>query len=305
MGARLTCEVPLPLPRARGPERWEVSLRQVASLPPQPELLRHEEPDFPGGPVLRLYTDAREHGARLEYAGWRFVFERGRPEITYTQTGPARVALEQIVERALLPLYLLSTRHGLVALHGGAIASDGRAWACVGISGAGKSTAALELVRRGARLICDDMAMVEAAEGIALPGAVTLRLWRDQLQEAVEDAPIGGAPQKRWFRLGDERGAPAPTSLAGILVLSPDDGAPATGALEGLRGVEALTALLAQTFDIRWPGQAWARRRVRHTRRLVEGVPIWRYRYARDPQGRPLHVEGIARHIGLESGGDR
>ncbi|MGN6558781.1 MAG: HPr kinase/phosphorylase [Solirubrobacterales bacterium] len=62
---------------------------------------------------------------------------------------------------------------GLEVLHAGAVVFDGGAVAISGPSGAGKTSLALALVRRGAELLADDVVAVEGAgeELLAHPGA--------------------------------------------------------------------------------------------------------------------------------------
>jgi hypothetical protein len=86
---------------------------------------------------------------------------------------------------------------GHLALHASAVCIDGRAVALLGPKGAGKSTLALSLVRRGARLITDDTLIVrfnEQGAPWAAPGLQRIRLWEDSARAlGAESAPSSGA----------------------------------------------------------------------------------------------------------------
>jgi len=73
---------------------------------------------------------------------------------------------------------------GGIALHASAVAIDGRAIAFLGSKHAGKSTLAMALVRRGARLLTDDTLVLRFDGGAgghvwATAGVQRLRLWDD------------------------------------------------------------------------------------------------------------------------------
>lgn len=76
------------------------------------------------------------------------------------------------------------------ALHASAVEIDGRAVLFSGRCGAGKSTLAAGFLKRGARLISDDIAVIEQIGGrfFALPAFPLLKLWPDSLQSLGYDA---------------------------------------------------------------------------------------------------------------------
>ncbi|WP_417898980.1 aldolase [Bacillus haimaensis] len=90
-------------------------------------------------------------------------------------------------------LYLLGTCMGailmqrrILPLHGSAIAIDGKAYAIVGDSGAGKSTTASALLKQGYELISDDVIPVSFNEqGIPLvtPAYPQQKLWQESIDE--------------------------------------------------------------------------------------------------------------------------
>jgi hypothetical protein len=67
-------------------------------------------------------------------------------------------------------LFSVSLVRGGVALHASAVELTGGAVAVVSATGSGKTTLAAELIRRGGRLLCDDILFLRAEEG-AISGA--------------------------------------------------------------------------------------------------------------------------------------
>lgn len=120
---------------------------------------------------------------------------------------------------------------GLIGIHAGAVEVDGRAIAISGRSKAGKTTLVLELVRRGARLLSDEMAVIARDGRTVLPYARGLHIRPDTADLIPELAflrqrprhEIGGgsewslAPDELARVVGTALGSPAP--LAGILLL--------------------------------------------------------------------------------------
>lgn len=72
----------------------------------------------------------------------------------------------------------LLVQRGYLVLHGNAVSFGDRCLVCVGASGSGKSTLAAALMRRGHRILADDVVPVDA-ECRVLPGFPRLKLWHD------------------------------------------------------------------------------------------------------------------------------
>ncbi|MDQ0256590.1 hypothetical protein J2S74_004012 [Evansella vedderi] len=97
------------------------------------------------------------------------------------------------VDEDHIRLYLLGTCMGailmqrkILPLHGSAIAIDGKAYAIVGDSGAGKSTTASALLARGYQLISDDVIPVSLNEGkvpMVTPAYPQQKLWQESIDE--------------------------------------------------------------------------------------------------------------------------
>jgi hypothetical protein len=82
---------------------------------------------------------------------------------------------------------------GVECLHASAVALDGGAVAFAGVSGAGKSSLALALARRGARPLADDVLALEPAPSGALLAHAALPRMGVRRTEAVRAGVAGGA----------------------------------------------------------------------------------------------------------------
>ena len=268
----------------------------------------HHALDHPGGPALEVFEAQGGSLIQVSYAGVSARWRRDESVLGWWPRGPAQVELSHIVERVLAPLHLMTTCPGLLALHGSAVRSaQGQAVVFIGGSGAGKSTSAYELARMpGAALMADDLVLVDVERGLVLPGAPTLRLWRQALPEAVSQAPVSLAMDKQWFQLPEAWAVLQPCPLGGIFALERDGRAPVGGQGQPLRGLEALTSLLAQCFDWDEPWAAWASARMGAAARLASQGWVTRWRFAPSASGHPEHLEGLAHLARLEaSAGER
>lgn len=136
-----------------------------------------ETDGLPGGRMLGPYLSAAPRALWFsvpEVA--RFVVRDGREII---------VDPHPFVDEDTLRAYLLGSalgamlhQRGLIVLHGNAIRIGDGCLVCVGPSGAGKSTLAAEFMRRGYRILSDDVVPVDG-KCRALPGFPRLKLWQD------------------------------------------------------------------------------------------------------------------------------
>lgn len=126
---------------------------------------------------------------------------------------------------------LLALR-GTEVFHGSAVARNDGAFAVLGVSGAGKSTAALSLVRRGWEFVTDDLLAFDQRGGL-LAGPPFLRLDPRSLPPSGVSALDGGG-KVRW-RAPSSIDAESPRT---VLVL--DDRFPRLARVRGARAVDAI-----------------------------------------------------------------
>lgn len=123
---------------------------------------------------------------------------------------------------------LVAHADGRLALHASAVSIDGRAVAFLGPKHAGKSTLALALVRRGARLVADDTLVVRveaACEPRVTVGVQRPRLWNDALDAlALRGSSGGDKPIVDPLPSDCLEHAEVPLSACYVLAPIPDDG---------------------------------------------------------------------------------
>jgi hypothetical protein len=174
---------------------------------------------------------------------------------------------------------------GAVVLHGAVVRVNGRAVALLGASGAGKSTAALALVRQGASLLADDVTVLchEGGRPRVQPGVPRIRL---RPEPAVIDGLAGRAELVRvdtWpphdkgeVAFGGTSASREPTPLAAIYVLGERDPGRVDSELVAEPPPIALGSLMGHRhapFLLRPTDQA---RDFAALGRLVRQVPVYR-----------------------------
>lgn len=150
--------------------------------------------------------------------------------------------------------FALRLRGGL-ALHASAVCLEAGAVALIGPHGAGKSTTAAALARRGHPIVTDDVLHLSRAGGgwIAHPFAAHVRLWPDgaalALGAAVELPRLTPTWDKRVLIVGaaGTHGTRAAVALAGLVLLDPIDHGAGEPCLRNIRPAEALVRLAANS----------------------------------------------------------
>lgn len=172
---------------------WRLRLATLAA--PCIELHIHAQPPASAAPDA-----ARVPGVGAARIAWHERRVDVFPEADAWQRG----RIEDWLLQSVLPL--VAVRLGCVCIHAVAVASSNDAaqlW--VGRSGAGKSTAAAHAVRAGARLIADDVVVLQRESGLfgVRLGAATLRLPADVSGEFADlgAAARGPGGRKKHYRV--------------------------------------------------------------------------------------------------------
>ena len=164
-----------------------------------------------------------------------------------------------------LRIYLLGSvfgalchQNGMLPLHASAIEHNGCFTAFLGESGAGKSTMAACLQRRGYRIVCDDICLFEPAADSGrmqvVPVAGWLKLWRTSLdhlgESPVEDHRVLSTDDKYRLYLGSQFGSQetAQPALANLIFLARSQSPGEAPRMEPLTTVETMANMMAMVY---------------------------------------------------------
>lgn len=209
-----------------------------------------------------------------------------------------------------LRLYLLGSafgailhQRGILPLHANAVEIGGNAVAFSGHSGAGKSTLAAWFHDRGYRVISDDVcAITMNASGLPVVqgGLPRLRLWRDALNasgRAVEgfDQSYDGADKYDVpTRSGSTAGGVA---LAAVYLLGRGEGSFSEQGVQRLRGIEAIDALVANTYRGAFAREMdQARQNLEACLAVMRSVPIFKADRTWGFEAFELQARALERH---------
>lgn len=137
-------------------------------------------------PLLQVGADGACRFAIPGIAAWWISPDGSR--IVVAMAGTDQAGMRSFMYGSVFAIMLM--RRGLLPLHASCVERDGRAYAISGHSRAGKSSLAMQLVRRGYRLLADDVTVIDLAPGrpMALPTFPRVKLWRDMLDRLDIDA---------------------------------------------------------------------------------------------------------------------
>jgi hypothetical protein len=244
-----------------------------------------------GEPALRIWKIAGGAWLRLEYAdGMRFWLDReGR---SVWALWPDSLSLEDAATYLLGPvLGLLLRLRGVTCLHASAVVVGDRAVAFVGEEGAGKSTTAAALARRGHAVLADDIVALVEREGVfhAMPAYPYLSLWPESVEMlygSEKTLPSFSANfEKRMLPLAGDHARFEDESLplGAIFLLGDRSAEPAAPFLEALTPQESLLSLVANSYATRLLNEDMRAREFALLGRLVSVVPVRRLRPHEDP----------------------
>jgi hypothetical protein len=151
----------------------------------------------------------------------RYLLDPGAERLLCAPTEPSSISWQRVLLSRVLPVVAIA--RGYEALHAAAVQTPVGVVAVTGASGAGKSTLAAELVRRGHRLVGDDVLVVGRAADriVGFPGGSHLSLERGA--EAGLDAEVlGELGGKLWCGVGGAAQEPAP--VAAVVLLERGEG---------------------------------------------------------------------------------
>lgn len=183
---------------------------------------------------------------------------------------------------------LLRQLEGRLAMHGSAVAKDGKAIIFLGRSGAGKSTLAAAMCLRGAELLADDAVAIDpGSQGqtwMVLPRETNH--WLDATSLVALGHQSSGAPKEP---IRTTRPAQAPARLVAFVELSFWKEPPATSPMHGIQAVGCLVPQLAR-FILDEPERQ--RRELDLLHSMTDTIPIVRL-------GRPQSFDALPATVEL------
>ena len=234
-----------------------VSPYTLNQIPRAPETLAFQSSflDASREPVLRIWDVAGKAFLRLAYSdGMQFWLDRLGNNIWCLW--PDDLSIEDASTYLLGPvLGLLLRLRGVTCLHASAVSIGGHAVAFVGSAGAGKSTTAAALARRGCSVLSDDIVALseEDATFRVMPAYPYLSLWPesvDVLFGSPDALPrFTGTWDKRFLAggSGGVRFEESPLQLGAIYLLGERGGDPAPR-VEAVAPQASLISLVANTY---------------------------------------------------------
>lgn len=303
-GLHLRSPWPLACPPGNGTCLAEVEVRE-GPLPVIGEMAPH----LAGSP------DEWFHWARLpdgaDYLRWRGLFEclvspDGRRITVRPVNGHAPLAACTFLLSQMLSFALL--KQGFETLHATVVETAGEAVAFVGDCGLGKSTLAAAFLQSGARLLTDDLLVLEVRDRPALrffihPGFPRIKLFPDSaeafLGPGTAGEPLFPGSEKLVFPLPERFHAKVPRPLKTIYVLGLAARTRVAGrvAITRLPKRKACMALVANTFNPLVTETDRLRRQFDLAALLADSIPVKSLSYPRNLARVPGVLDAIARDL--------
>jgi hypothetical protein len=292
--------IPHPLP---APPDVRVTLGGASDgwFAPAPEEPWYVSPRLNPADEPSLVVTRRAGGGwfRLRYAdGIQFMVSEDATRVA--AAWPAEWSLEDAAVYLLGAVCgLLLRLRGVPALHASAVALDGAAFAVCGPAGAGKSTTAAALSRRGRAVLTDDVAPLVELGGVlhVQPAYPQLRLWPDVVPVVLGPGARLPPLTPNWDKLfldlsGGAAFQPEPLPLRAVYVLGAREPREEAG-MRPLPPVEAVLTLAANAYLGWFPGAAGAARQFQVLSGLVARIPVLAVTPPADPARLPRLAEAL------------
>ena len=234
-------------------------------------------------PAFRIWRLADDEWLRMKYVdGVEFWFDRRGTKVCCTR--PESLTIADAAVYLLGPILgVLLRLRGVTCLHASAVTLGGNSVVFAGPEGAGKSTTATALGRRGHPIVSDDIVAIEEHEGqfFVLPAHPYVCLWPESMEMLYgrHKAVPGFAPTWDKARLDlAEHGLkfqeqPIPLGAVCLLGARSTDSAPPC--LERAPSREGLLELVANSYGTNLLEKQMRASEFELLGRLVSRVPVW------------------------------
>jgi hypothetical protein len=232
-------------------------------------------------PPVRIARGPDGH-FRVTYAdGAEFAIDATASEIFGVSRGA--LTLDDLLVYLQGPIlgFVLRLR-GVTCLHASAAIVDGRALGVIGRGGMGKSTSAAQFARLGLPVLTDDvLALADRATAFEVqPGLPRVLLWAESVSALYGDPEALPRIVETWDKRYLDLNAPGyrfareATPLGALYVLGERRDAGAAPEIVELRGAEALTQLVANTYANDFLDSDLRARELEVLGRLATHVPV-------------------------------
>jgi len=246
----------------------------------------HSPPPFPSKPTFFQHRHQPDGTTHLHWPGlFEFAVDPSGREVYGRKLGRASLEsfhtylLGQVVSFALL-------KQGIEQLHATVVAFSGRALALTGDCGRGKSTLAAALLKRGGKLLVDDMLVLAANEKglLAMPGPPRLKLLPDSAKRtglrSSKALPMNELVEKKIFPIRNAQHEPVP--LEHMYVLAAPNPRTKRTTVRRCTPAEACAQVVAAAYnlDMALPGRAASQ--LRWAASIANSVEVSMLSYPRD-----------------------
>lgn len=192
------------------------------SHPVDIELVRGDVAEVPPNGPVTVVANGPSMATVVSVEAGRFAVIDGKKVIADVDPDALPGFVEVTIAGPVLGT--LSYQRGLISLHSNTIVIDGKAIALSGRSGAGKSTLAATLMKRGHRLISDDVLPLFESDGqtFGLPGSQNLRLWGEAVEligESKDGLRRADRSREKYFLPAKMEKTTTPWPLAALIWL--------------------------------------------------------------------------------------
>jgi hypothetical protein len=226
---------------------------------------------------------------RIESVAAYLVKGSGDEVIISPQPGAEEVEIRAFLLGSVLGF--LCHQRGLFPLHASCVAVDGKAALFCGPRGAGKSTAAIQLIMRGHRLLADDVCAIDvhaAGAPLVLPAFPRLKLSQNTL--SALNIPRDGLErdqldqQNKYHYIPAEAFRAKPLPLGRIFLLRTAGPDMPDGCIQLERLVQKIAALGEEVFRPQTGAALGRTHSLLTAQALIAGsTPIWRITRRLDP----------------------
>jgi hypothetical protein len=195
-------------------------------------------------PLLQVSADGACRYAIADIAAWWIAPDGSR--VIVEMKGTDLAGMRNHLYGSVFAILLMRRRY--LPLHACCVERDGRAFAISGVSGAGKSSLAIQLVRCGYRMLADDVTAIDLStpgSPVALPTFPRIKLWQDMLDRLDMSAaglePVTAGMAKYSQPVTAAAFCDAPRPLAALLLLDADLG---PGRLSPMQSLQQLPTII-------------------------------------------------------------